>query len=423
MKGQLLILLMVQLYVVPCLAQDFNFHSNSPFGIQVIKEDSTRQAQQIMFVDYDGDEDLDLLIVGLDYLDDADPFTWENIHYFIELQENTGDKSNPHFADRVTVFDNFPFPLGYFFPAAGDLDDDGKVDFIINALVNFYGGRTPIYASNNGSNEFYVTRLDSMDLPDFLPESFFVPELIDLDVDGDLDLLMSGFDPAFGEEDGADIPTYYYAKNTGSKTQPELLGWFSNPYGLTPNPFIEMLVGGDIDNDGDMDLLGTTVTIPSDSMNHFYVHLNNPGADDKPSFGTVLESPFGLPSTFGEDQYLFPELVDIDGDGDLDLFVFLGTADELILQYYENSMISGVENNVLSQAISIYPNPANDVIYIQNDSPFQISKVELISLSGQTMKEVVPNGNAIDVSGLQPGVYFVKLNINGLEIIKRQIII
>ena len=163
---------MIQLYMAPCVSQNFNFHSNSPFGIQVVKEDSTRAAQQIMFFDYDQDEDLDLLIVGLDYFDDADPIGWENIHYFIELQENTGDKWNPQFAVRSTVFENFPFPLGYFFPAAGDLDDDGTVDFIINAIVNFFGERTPIYASNNGSNEFDVTRLDSMDLQDFFLKAF-----------------------------------------------------------------------------------------------------------------------------------------------------------------------------------------------------------------------------------------------------------
>src|SRR5688500_20107906 len=107
MKNLLLILLMVQLYIAPCLTQSFTFHSNSPFGIQVVREDSTRAAQQIMFFDYDEDEDLDLMIVGLDYFDDADPIEWEYIHYFIVIKEYTCNNWNLQISVRSTVFNNF----------------------------------------------------------------------------------------------------------------------------------------------------------------------------------------------------------------------------------------------------------------------------------------------------------------------------
>lgn len=304
-----------------------------------------RAAQTIMFDDYDNDGDLDLFISGIDYFDSFD--SWEDIHYFLEYQENVGDKWNPHFAPRTSIFEQFPFPLGYFFPSAGDVNDDDRTDFIVNSIVDFIGNRTSTYLRNTGepgSDQFEVTLFDQMGLTAFVPESFFVPELIDLDLDGDLDILMSGFDPAFAEEDGPDVPKYYYAKNIGNPSEPEFLGWFEDPYGLLPNPFVEILTGGDIDNDGDIDLLGTTTVIPPDSMNHIYVHLNTPGFDEKPSFTNTFQSPFGLTPSFGEAQYLFPELVDIDGDGDEDLFVFLGGTDSLTLQYYENNLCMLITN-------------------------------------------------------------------------------
>ncbi|HUR31488.1 MAG TPA: hypothetical protein VMZ69_08635, partial [Saprospiraceae bacterium] len=204
MKKHILFAFVAQLILLPCYGQYFNFHSVSPFGIQTIKSDSTRPAQKLMFLDFDGDEDLDLFISGLDHLDN-DVSSWEDIHYFIEMQENIGDKWNPQFADRVLVED-FPYPLGYFFPSGGDLNNDGHKDFIVSAIVDYIGNRTATYLQNTGGDQFEVIRFDSMGLPDFVPESFFVPELTDLDSDGDLDILMSGFDPAFAEEDGPDEP-------------------------------------------------------------------------------------------------------------------------------------------------------------------------------------------------------------------------
>jgi len=344
-KYTIFLVILQSSFAFTSFGQQFTFHSNSPFGIQPIKGDSTRATQKIMFSDYDWDGDLDLFHTGLDYFDETIE-EWENIHYFIEMQENIGDKWNPQFAERIAMPENFPFPLGYFFATSGDLNGDGMTDFIVSAIVDFIGKRTLTFHRNTGGQEFEVIRLDSMGLPDFLPESFFIPELVDLDIDGDLDLLVSGFDPAFAEEDGADIPIYYYAKNIGTPTEPEFLGWFDNPYGLVPNPLVEFLTDGDIDNDGDMDLLGFTNLIAPDSITYLYFHENTPGPNLKPLFNNVLESPFGLPIAYGEEQFLFPNLVDIDGDGDLDLFVFHSIAGSNELRYYENNLCTGETNEM-----------------------------------------------------------------------------
>ncbi len=345
MKQYLLLVLLAQFILVPCFGQSFSFHSESPFGIQTVRGDSTAATQKIMFTDYDLDGDQDIFHTGLDYLDKGDPITWDLIHYFIEYQENTGDKWNPQFAERMNIFVDFPFPLGYFFPTNGDLNNDGKTDFIVSSIVDFIGNRTSTYLRNTGAagaDQFEVTRLDAMGLNDFVPESFFIPELIDLDKDGDLDLLMSGFDSAIAEEDGPDVPVYYYAKNVGTPNAPDLLGWYDNPYGLMPDTIGEILTSGDIDNDGDVDCIGAMLFLPKDSLTYLLVHINTPGGNGKPAFTSPLRSPFGLPSLSGENQFAFPELVDIDADGDLDLFIFLVDTNGLVLQYYENNLCTEV---------------------------------------------------------------------------------
>src|SRR6185503_11095726 len=115
-------------FTFPCFGQQFSFHSNSPFGIKTIRDDSTRSAQRIMFFDYDNDGDLDLFLMGLDLVDNVDPIQWENIHYFMEVQKNIGDKWHPQFGDRMSVYEDFPFPLGYFFPSVGDVNGDSRPD-------------------------------------------------------------------------------------------------------------------------------------------------------------------------------------------------------------------------------------------------------------------------------------------------------
>ncbi|HZV70839.1 MAG TPA: T9SS type A sorting domain-containing protein [Saprospiraceae bacterium] len=342
---------LLALFALPCAGQHFVYHSISPFGIETNKPDSTRTAQTIFFNDYDHDGDFDLFLTGLDYLDDVPDIKWVNIHFFIEVQENIGNRNLAQFGPRREIFEDFPFATGYFFPTPGDLNGDNKTDFITSADIDWIGNEKVWMLMNTGlsgpgSNVFDVTSLDAMGIPDFVPESLFAPHLTDLDGDGDLDLLATGVNSAFAEEDGPNVPVIYYARNVGDVINPDFHGWYDGPYGLVPAPEGEILTSGDIDNDGDMDLIGFLLDIPSDSVNYISVHVNTPGANGKPSFGTVLKSPFGMPLNTGENQPGFPNLVDIDADGDLDLFVFHSDFDSRELEYYENTMCETVDPSV-----------------------------------------------------------------------------
>ncbi|MGM0377082.1 MAG: Ig-like domain-containing protein [Bacteroidota bacterium] len=60
-----------------------------------------------------------------------------------------------------------------------------------------------------------------------------------------------------------------------------------------------------------------------------------------------------------------------------------------------------------ADVIFVYPNPASEYIVIKSEVPFQT--MEIVSLNGHAVASVHPDGypSEIDVSFLQPGVYFV----------------
>ena len=60
-----------------------------------------------------------------------------------------------------------------------------------------------------------------------------------------------------------------------------------------------------------------------------------------------------------------------------------------------------------NQQLTIYPNPANDVLRIENISDNQ--EVIVYSINGAIVKKVVVSGdNAIDISELHPGMYVIE---------------
>lgn len=68
-------------------------------------------------------------------------------------------------------------------------------------------------------------------------------------------------------------------------------------------------------------------------------------------------------------------------------------------------------NDALSSQISVYPNPAIDVINIKTPSNIQVTGATLYDLLGKNTGVVVANGQ-VDVSGLSRGVYMLTVDTN-----------
>lgn len=125
------------------------------------------------------------------------------------------------------------------------------------------------------------------------------PFFVDLDDDGDQDIF-TGFESGdFG-----------FFDNIGSSNVPDYGPVVINPFLISPLGGSSAPVFGDLDNDGDFDLL----TGSSSGLRYY----ENVGNANIASFGIATANPFGIIDPPGN---LKPSLVDIDNDDDLDLFV------------------------------------------------------------------------------------------------------
>ena len=80
--------------------------------------------------------------------------------------------------------------------------------------------------------------------------------------------------------------------------------------------------------------------------------------------------------------------------------------------------------------ISIFPNPANDLITIHyNSSSFQQTSITFFNIYGQKLKTILnerqpAGGNEmkIDLRDVHPGIYFVKMSVDGREEVRKIVI-
>ncbi|WP_369178911.1 beta strand repeat-containing protein [Candidatus Thiodubiliella endoseptemdiera] len=270
---------------------------NNPFeGIDVGKASAPTLA------DIDGDGDLDLVVGEND----------GTLKYY----QNTGTTSSP--AYEAKTGGNNPFNGidvgGYSTPNLADIDGDGDLDLVVGK-----DDGTLKYYQNTGttSNPTYEAKTgDSNPFNGIDVVNYSSPILVDIDGDGDLDLVV-------GENDG----TLKYYQNTGTTSNPayEVKTGDSNPFnGIDVGNFSAPTLV-DIDGDGDLDL----VVGGSDGTLKYY---QNTGTTSNPAYEvkTGDSNPF---NGIDVGNFSKPTLADIDGDSDLDLVVGENNG---TLKYYYN---------------------------------------------------------------------------------------
>lgn len=118
-----------------------------------------------------------------------------------------------------------------------------------------------------------------------------------------------------------------------------------------------------------------------------------------------------------EFAYLYGKVIHVVGDAGHGMNA---TQHDYVKNFFSDcSVVSGVEDNQLDEA-KVYPNPARDNITIERNSGQEIS-YSIINTLGQT---VVNNSSTseiinIDLSNLDPSVYFLKMDKQTIKIIKR----
>ncbi len=312
------------------------------------------------FTDIDNDKDYDL-------------FTGSPGAY-IQFRMNTGTPSLPYFTlEQDTLKDNNGDPIYSEFgcnPVFADVDDDGDKDFVsgnsvgtlnyyenigtpstinLKFITNQWQGIYIISSKKEGSRHgassldfadidndgdldlfwgdffsrslYFIENQGTSSVPDLqvvfnryphnqdsvFTSGFNMPRFTDIDDDGDLDLFVTVlYDPTvpqslmFYRNDGnanADdfhkvTEDYLRTLDTGNDSAP----WF-----------------GDLDNDGDQDLLIGSTQNPDGTLFYF----QNTGTQAHPSFLLIDSVYFGIKNELS----VSPAASDLDGDGDLDLLI------------------------------------------------------------------------------------------------------
>ncbi len=200
-------------------------------------------------------------------------------------------------------------------PSLADIDGDGDLDL-------FFGGNIVglTFIENIGTPSVAAFDSNQVSSPfnfvDPISHSGFSPRFIDLDDDGDLDLLGGVY--YYGD--------LYYYENIGDSVNPNFGAKQTNPFNIVPGSHGFGIDVIDLDDDGDLDI------ITSDYYGDFR-YYENVGNSAAPNYSVPLSSPFGLTTAPGWEAT--PTFMDVDNDGDLDLFVGTSTATNDI-QYYEN---------------------------------------------------------------------------------------
>jgi len=261
------------------------------------------------FFDFEGDGDLDIFFDNHDF--GIELLLNNTINHITRTQSSLPAATMfTHITTDANTAGGFSFGLNQNatdgdYGSSADINDDGWVDifmrkrdendFFLNQGGSFVNGSDIAQASNGnkGGNGLW-----------------------DIDNDGDLDAVWteSGLNQIFrndgttgGVTTWSPLPTSIFP----GLPQP------SNQNGATSSAGIDAVVGGDIDNDGDIDIL-----FVGDNRSYLFINLIN---------DPVLGANIGSPMTFSLSSQTFNSgnnqdgegttMIDIDRDGDLDIYM------------------------------------------------------------------------------------------------------
>ncbi|WP_457651967.1 T9SS type A sorting domain-containing protein [Rhodocaloribacter sp.] len=326
--------------------------------------------------------------VDLDADGDPDFVAGDNVGK-VSYFENTGSNSVPLFVERTGSDNPFDFinvgnPFsGGSTPAFVDVDGDGDADLFAGSydgklyfFENTGDAAHPAFVERTGSDN----PLGGIDVGD---DS--VPEFVDIDADGDPDVLIGRGD---GKVD--------FWKNTGTVTDPAFEKQFGsdNVVSFIDVGFESAPVFSDIDADGDVDLfvgelLGTVK------------YFENTGDAVSAAFveRTGTDNPLDLVN-HGFVGAFIPAFTDIDGDGDDDFFAndFFG------VRFYRNGQEVALDLFLQDEQIEIPPEGGSFQYRFEvsnlTDAPIDLDFWALVTKPDGTMAQVKgPRSFSVEAGG------------------------
>ena len=373
----------------------------------------------IKVIDYDNDEDLDLLISGITntntfftklYLNTNGVFTEDTTKSFESIRNGdmiVTDLDNDNLPDVIlsglapgniyktivyrndgtivtTALDNLE--LIAFNLEESDIDADGDTDFLISGYDIINSSLVSYLYKNDGSFNF------TLQTTAIVPYQYGDAEFFDVDNDNDKDLIISG-----STLSGAATKLY---TNNG-------VGIFTEVAGTS---FVNVrdsdIAYFDVENDGDYDLIIAGET-SQDGVNDTSLYIN----DGNGNFTAATSQPFP--------DVRFPTISfsNVNGDNLTDVFITGGTTPTSNL--FLNSTTLSIQD-FSNSTIGIYPNPTKERFYIKSQQ--NIDTVSIYDVQGKRVKYFNNHvSQYYDIHDLMSGIYFVKLK-SGNSLITKKLI-
>lgn len=376
------------------------------------------------FADVDGDEDIDLLVAGQSSGTSSNPSGT-----YLYLNDGNGNFTNSNQALTTVIHCSVGF---------ADVDGDEDQDiFILGSTATLTGAITQLFL-NDGTGNY------SMSSNSFTALYQGAFAFADIDGDEDLDLLTTGTVPGGNfdaksvlyENDGngnftevtdasfigVNISTVDFGDVNGDGNQDVLItGSSSNGLStylylndgdgtftlLLNTGLVNVIFGasefGDVDLDGDLDLLitGRKGAIPDETAK-LYINDGN---------GFFTES---TSSSFTGATASSIDFADVDGDNDLDLFI-MGVAPDMMVysKLYINDLMVNNDNPIFDSQVNIYPNPFNQLINIDLKDINTPVNIEIINSVGQIIQSTKYENNTpleIPATHFSNGIYFINIS-------------
>lgn len=297
-----------------------NFNVVDPEGRPLDDDEMTGRLHAggaITALQLDGEEAHDLLISDVSYPQISGLF----LESAIDGQDSTAwvDYAFPALIDHAGPADSVDLER---FPAAYpiDVDSDGDIDLIFSPNIGYEidDDQCVELWTNEGTAASPVWSLED---DDYIQDGMIdvgrgaKPKLVDLDGDGDLDLVVGNKERYEGVTDTPTAIALF--ENVGTSGDPSFEWRTWSAVDLDVNNIESAFPAiGDLDGDGDMDLL------VGDELGYIHQFENTAGPGSWPiweMFELAISDAGGEVIDVG--QFAAPQLLDVDGNGQLDLII------------------------------------------------------------------------------------------------------